>query len=49
MASTNDKTLDSYNKGLNKYIEDTHKAVTESEKIWIDKALSYIPNNGRVL
>lgn len=49
MVDSNKKTIDSYENKINEYIEGTPKEVTGSLKLWIDKTLSTISKNAKII
>ncbi len=49
MSDSNKTTIDSYNEHVNEYINGTPQIVDGDVKVWIDKALSYVPTDGKVL
>ena len=46
---SNDKTLSSYEDHVQEYIAGTPQDVAGDVKEWLDKAISYVANNGKIL
>jgi len=49
MSTTNEKTLRTYEERSREYLERTHNQVSGSLKIWIDRALHFLPPGASIL
>ena len=49
MTSDNDRTLQTYNDHIDNYVSGTPQIIYASLKVWMDQALSLIPEGGAIL